>query len=243
MIMRCKGKIFLADERGLNQAASARSYSTFNSGDYFNPYKHSFGNIYALNDCMLAGSASQSIKVPEGFYVVLLPVSGAISYSDSSMGNKLVAAGQAQVIFVNKDTDIEIINPFRDEIVNFLQVLIKSDKTSLEKAIYLSTYDDVNRFRNKTVQVFPGISDSTTLGFSMYIGKFSGRGEMIYTIKQDGKGFFGFVLEGAFEVEGRLLHARDGLALWNIREVEIEALSNGALLLIIETEINDFEKM
>jgi hypothetical protein len=238
MIMQSQGKIFLAGERGLKHGLSSQSCSTFNFEEYFNPFKHSFGNIYALNDFMLAGSASQSIKVPGGFYVVLLPVSGAVSYSDSSVENKLITAGQAQVIVAGKDTDIEVKNPFRNEPVNFLHILLKSDKPSLSKAIYLSTYDDVNRCRNRMVRLFPGISDNMSSVFSMQIGKFSGRGEAIYTVKQNSKGFFGFVLDGAFEVEGRLLHARDGLALWNTHAVEIEALSNGAILLVIETEID-----
>ncbi|MES1221652.1 MAG: hypothetical protein ABUT20_39495 [Bacteroidota bacterium] len=241
--MQGGGKIFLADERGIDEVASAKTYSTFNFGDYFNPYKRPFGNLYALNDFILAGAASLRLKIPEGFYVVLLPVSGAISYNDSSVQNELVAAGQAQVISVNREAEIVIKNPFRDEAINFLQVLIRSEKTSLEKAIYLSTYEDVNRFRNKPVQVFPGISDNSSLAFSMHIGKFNGRGEAIYTLRQSSKGFFGFILEGAFEVEGRLLHARDGLALWNMQKVEIEALSNGAILLLIETEIGSGEKM
>lgn len=234
MIMQSQGKIFLAEERGVKQEMNSQAYSTFNFENYFNPFKHPFGNIYALNDFMLEGSASQSIKVPGGFYVVLLPVSGAISYSDSSVENKLIAAGQAQVIVVSRDTDIKVSNPFRSEAVNFLHFLIKSDKLSLDKAIYLSTYDDVNRFRNRMVPVFPGISNVTRSGFSMQIGKFSGRGGATYTLQQNSKRFFGFVLDGAFEVEGRLLHARDGLALWNIHEIEMEALSNGALILVME---------
>jgi len=44
-----------------------------------------------------------------------------------------------------------------------------------------------------------------------------------------------FVIEGAFEVQNRLLHARDGLSLSSATEVEFEALSNDAMLLILET--------
>ena len=47
-------------------------------------------------------------------------------------------------------------------------------------------------------------------------------------------GFFAFVIEGAFELEGRLLHARDGLALWNLEKIEWEALSGGAILLVLQ---------
>ena len=43
-----------------------------------------------------------------------------------------------------------------------------------------------------------------------------------------------FAIEGAFETEGRLLHARDGLGLWELESIETEALSHGAMMLLIE---------
>ena len=47
-----------------------------------------------------------------------------------------------------------------------------------------------------------------------------------------------FVIEGAFEVQGTLLHARDGLALWGTDKLEKEALSNDAIILLIELPLN-----
>jgi hypothetical protein len=46
-----------------------------------------------------------------------------------------------------------------------------------------------------------------------------------------------FVLNGAFEAKGCLLHERDGLALWDTNEIEMEALSNDAMMLVIETKL------
>jgi redox-sensitive bicupin YhaK (pirin superfamily) len=48
-----------------------------------------------------------------------------------------------------------------------------------------------------------------------------------------------YVIEGAFEVQYRLLHARDGLALWEAERVEWEALSNDAILLVLEVPLLD----
>lgn len=45
---------------------------------------------------------------------------------------------------------------------------------------------------------------------------------------------FALVLAGAFEVAGRLLHAHDGLALWDTAAVALEALGNDAVLLVLE---------
>ena len=47
-------------------------------------------------------------------------------------------------------------------------------------------------------------------------------------------GLFVFVIEGAFEVQYRLLHPRDRLVLWEADTIEWEALSNDAVILVIE---------
>jgi hypothetical protein len=44
-----------------------------------------------------------------------------------------------------------------------------------------------------------------------------------------------FNIQGMFEVQGRLLQTGDGLGLWNEPgDVELEALSNEAIVLLIE---------
>jgi len=43
-----------------------------------------------------------------------------------------------------------------------------------------------------------------------------------------------FVIQEAFEVQGRLLHARDGLGLWDDTNlIKLEALSNDAIVLLV----------
>ncbi len=70
--------------------------------------------------------------------------------------------------------------------------------------------------------------------YHIFIAKLDGRSEIIHTAAQSGSGFFVFVIEGAFEVQHRLLEARDGLSLLGIIELEAEALSDDAILLMIE---------
>src|SRR6266542_1754294 len=122
MTKQSKGKIFLADERGLNGSAWFRSLNTFNFGKYFNEHKYPLGDLYVLNDDTLDGSKSLSMMVEEKSYVILLPVVGVISYTDSSGYDKLVAAGQALIVRHDKRSEFKISNPFKDELVNFLQI-------------------------------------------------------------------------------------------------------------------------
>ncbi|WP_316804619.1 hypothetical protein [Pedobacter nototheniae] len=46
-------------------------------------------------------------------------------------------------------------------------------------------------------------------------GIFEGRKEAIYKMQKPKNSFYAFTIDGAFEVEERLMHARDGLALWD----------------------------
>jgi redox-sensitive bicupin YhaK (pirin superfamily) len=239
MIPQAKAKVYLSEERGLNETGCFRSQNTFNFGNYFNEHKQPFGDMYLVNDDILDGGRSLRMLIEENSYIILLPVIGAVKYKDS-LGNKsLIAAGQVQVFRVDKGVTIEMANPFKEELVNFLQIWIKAGDRLEYAEPCVSTYD-VNEFQNSLLQVSPQRFGRSHLPFIVSVGKFSGRGETVYESKTNDRGVFMFVIEGVFEAEGRLLHARDALALWDTREVEIEALSNDAILLLIETTGAEF---
>jgi quercetin 2,3-dioxygenase len=237
MTQQAKAKMFLADERGLNETEWFRSFNTFNFGKYFNEHKQPFGNIYVVNDDTLDAGRSLKMLIEEYSYVILLPVIGAIACKDSSGNDNLIAAGQIEILTVAKDETIEITNPFDEGLVSFLQIWIKADAERAANGSYLSTYN-VNKCLNGLLKISPPNLSTPALPFSVSIGKFDGREETTYHSKNKEAGLFVFVIEGAFEVEGRLLHARDSLALWETEKIEMEALSNVAIIFTIELALN-----
>jgi redox-sensitive bicupin YhaK (pirin superfamily) len=236
MTLQAKAKIFLADQRGLDGTDGAGSRYTFNFGKYFNEHKESFGDIYAVNDEVLDAGRSLHIAIEQYSYIILLPVMGAIGYKDNAGNDNLVAAGQIDILSIAAGEKIEITNPFDEGLVNFLLVGIKTDILRATRGSSLSTYN-VNKCLNGLLKISPANLGASTLPFIVSIGKFEGRGETVYYTKHNNPGLFLFVIEGAFEVHGRLLHARDGLALWDTNTVEIEALSNDAIILLIELSV------
>jgi len=237
MTKQCKAKIFLAEDRGLNETLWLHRYSTFNFENYFNEDKSPPGDAYVLNDDTIDGGRSLHVAVKEKSYVVLLPAVGVISYSDRSGYSSLVAAGQALIVLHEAESEFQITNPFREELVNYLQIWIRADESDGIKA-FLSTYKNVNENLNELIPLFWDAKKTFSPFYSMYIAKFSGRGETVYNKKYESTEIFAYVLQGAFEVQGRLLHARDGLALWNGHRVEIEALADDAILLVLEQQFD-----
>ena len=233
MISRAKAKIFLADERGLSETQWSASRYTFNFGKFANEHKQPFGDLYAVNDEVLDAGRSLQLFLKEYSYVILLPVMGAIGYKNTSGNDNLVAAGQVAIIMADKGEMIEITNPFEEGLVNFLLVCIKTDSVRATKGASFSTYN-VNKCLNGLLKISPPSLNTSSLSFSVSIGKFEGRGETVYHTKNSKNGIFLFVIEGAFETEGRLLHARDSLALWGTQTAEIEALSNDAIIVVME---------
>jgi hypothetical protein len=68
-------------------------------------------------------------------------------------------------------------------------------------------------------------------GIGSFIGAFEGRKHEGLTIDL-AKSVFVFVVQGAFEVEDRLLQPRDGLAFRNLTSLAFESLSENAVILV-----------
>lgn len=240
MISQSNGKIFLAGERGHSERDWFRSYNTFNFGLYQHEHKTPFGPLYVLNDDTLAGGRSLMQCMERDSDVILIPTVGAIHYSDNTGNETLIEAGQAQLHFVRKGTTFEISNPYEQGLVNFIQIWIARDGMVSSTATPQLFPFDLEQNKNKLIQIIAVNADVQHHAgvFSVSIGKFSGRQETVYNVSKAETGVFFFVLQGAFEVQYRLLEARDGLSLWNIPEIELEAFSNDAIILAIEVPMS-----
>lgn len=224
MITQANAKMFLASERGHTETNRFRSYNTFNFGGYRHAHKSPFGALYVLNDDTLAGNQEIQQTVEEDSDIVLIPVVGATRYKDSQGHESMVHAGEVQVQNLPRGATLSVANPFEQELVNFLQLWIKQPGRPAKTPANASFDLDSHRNQLLTLSASPVVR----------MGKFTGREECVYQRTQSAHGLFVFVLEGAFEVQYRLLEARDALALWNLEEIEIEALSNDAILLVME---------
>lgn len=222
-----KGKIFLAAERGHTETEWFRSYNSFNFGGYQSEHKKPFGDLYVLNDDTLAGGRSFSLTAEEESAILLLPVVGAVGVKDGTGNERILAAGESFFAPVEKGAVIEIRNPYDSELVNFLHCWFKMQGAPrFDQSIAAFRLDE-----NKNTLL--NVTDTHT-HIRCLAGKFDGRCEAIYPAASLQSFLFVFVVQGAFEVQNRLLETRDGLALWNVAGMEFEALSNDAIILLIE---------
>lgn len=222
--MNRQAKIFLAEERGVTETGWFRSYSTFNFGNYYNEHKTAAEKLYVCNDDMLAGGKSFSLSVDEDTLLYILPVAGAVSYRKNDCAAQLINSGEVFSAILFKGDVFEISNPYEHELVNFLQLWIKKGGLVAVQEQLLAF--NIHTAKNTMVTI--------PLVFPVSIAQLDGRNELIYTPVVKDNCVFSFVIQGAFEVEGILLHPKDAAAFWNYEQVEMEALSNNAIILLIE---------
>ncbi|MBA4853487.1 pirin [Emticicia sp. BO119] len=232
MLTQTEGQIYLSNLRGITNRKIFRSFHTFNHGSYSDESKKPFGNLIACNDDTLAAGNAIITNVDKALEIFIIPIVGGIEVKDNKDQKFFLDAGETLILKLSKGDYYQVSNPFKDELVNFLQIWIENDPVSINLTNRQISFDlDGNKNQLKTI------------GDKCYIGKFSGREEGGLTINDRDKGVFGFVVEGAFEFQNRLVETRDGIALWNedneALQIEFEALSNNAIILIVEVAIKD----
>lgn len=230
MLTQTEGQIYLSNARGITNRSTFRSFHTFNHGGYFDESRKAFGNLLVCNDDTLAASNAIITSITKDVEVIIIPVVGSIEVKDKNDIPNTVEAGQAFIVRLKKGEYYQISNPYKDEFVNFLQIWL--EKAAIVEDQHQERISfDLDNNKNKLQRI----------GENCYIGKFSGREEGYITIEGRNKGAFAFIIEGAFEFQNRLLEARDSLALWNEDgehlQIEFEALSNDAIVLIVEVAI------
>lgn len=232
MIKQTPGKIFLADQRGLTETSRFRRYSTFNFGDYSHEHKAAFGRLHAVNEETLGGGHYLEFSADRDTHVLLLPVTGELLVRLPAGEDVVVEVETMHLLTMPAGSTIGLRNPYDADLVTFLHLWVQTDApvtaiVSQQYAFGLSNSDGRLTAARAPKQVVP------PLPFLVCLGRFAGRQETVYHLPQ-GASFFAYVLAGAFEAEGRLLHEKDSLALWETDEIELEALSNNALLLVLE---------
>lgn len=232
MTKEAPGKIYLSDQRGQIETAKFSRYSIFNFGGFYNEHKVPFGTLYAFNEETLATSQSVSLSVIQATYLIVIPITGAIKFRER--GNSfLVDVEEVQVCYMPANTTFTVTNPYETDFITYIQIWIKAEQEINESLSQLFKFN-FDSIENNLSKIISEVSTVRELPFAFSIGRFGGRQEAIYKLENKNSLFFASVIAGAFELEGRLLHAGDSIALWNIEEAELEALSNNALVLVLE---------
>jgi len=218
-----QARIYLADQRGCTQTPQHRSLHTFDFGAYQGAARGPFHRLQTWNDETLAPGVTAGYCTATDGLVAVIPLVGACACTIGAKAH-VPDAGQVLVETIKAGDELTFKNPYADEHINYLVLELRgaaATRAGLTEVELDKHYNTLHR-----LEVSPACH--------ILLGVFLGREEVALSFNEESKNVFVFVLEGAFEVNHRLLHRRDGLALAHCAALECEALSNHAMMAAVE---------
>ncbi|GHB61564.1 pirin family protein [Persicitalea jodogahamensis] len=189
--------------------------------------------LQKISDDTLRAGIELSMLADTDSVVVLLPYIGDLQVTNQDQTVRTLLEGQVFTWPVAQGGSYHLRNTYQEEAINFFQIVfsdpfpktVHCNPTEYHPALAGTVI--MEERPNEMLSIFEK-------GQKISIGKYDGRAEGIFQVQNPAQGVFAFIIEGAFEVQNRLLEARDGLVLQNVNEVEFEALSQDAVLVLIE---------
>ncbi|MGC4101019.1 pirin family protein [Ferruginibacter sp.] len=226
--------IYLADNRGHLEGEWMRSLMTFNFGNYKAESREPFGTLQVLNEDTLAAGKSLHMQLEENTEVMIIPLVGTLLFTDDEGTETYIEPGKLQLISAHNQYRYAITNPFeKDELVNFIQVWLNKNEGEFRAGSRQLNIDLTEKNQLYNIIAPADLHQPA----HCFIGQYNGRKKGAYSLQNKNNGVYAFVIDGVFEVQDRLLHPKDGLAIWNVDEIDFEALSNEAILLLFEVPL------
>lgn len=230
-----------ADSRGLAQHGWLTSYHSFSFAGYYNPNRMNFGVLRVLNDDRVQGGMGFGRHPHDNMEIISIPLEGDLEHQDSMGNTTVIRKGDIQVMSAGTGIYHSEYNKNANQEVKFLQIWIFPNKKNVTPRYDQISLKPEDR-KNKLQQVLSPSPDEEGVWIHQnawfHLGQFDQGQTCDYSFKQSGNGVYAFVLNGSFQVEGQTLGKRDAMGIWDTSFITLQALEEGAEILLMEVPMN-----
>ena len=224
-----------ANTRGHANHGWLNSYHSFSFANYYNPERMNFGVLRVLNDDTVSGGMGFGRHPHDNMEIISIPLEGDLEHQDSMGNTAVIRQGDVQAMSAGTGIFHSEKNKNAGEDVKFLQIWVIPKKQGVAPR-----YDQItlkpNVLKNTLYQVLSPNPDDEGIWIHQdawfHMGEYDAEQTTSYSLKKAGNGVYAFVLEGNVTIEGQALNRRDGLGIWDTKELSIHADSDAKLLLM-----------
>ncbi len=230
-----------ADSRGHANHGWLDSHHTFSFANYYNPERMHFGVLRVLNDDVVSAGMGFGTHPHDNMEIISIPLEGDLEHRDS-MGNvATIRHGDIQVMSAGTGIQHSEYNKNADKTVKFLQIWVFPNKRNVEPRYDQITLNLEDR-HNRLQQILSPNKEDEGVWIHQdawfHLGRFDKNAQQNYSLKKNDNGVYAFVLNGSFSINGIEVQQRDGLGIWNTSELQLEALSQDAEILLMEVPMS-----
>ena len=186
-----------------------------------------------ITEYVIGGSETILLQLRKNYFHLLVPLIGGIDMQKGADEKIFLVAGQALIVCSSEEDLIFMKNPFQHSSILFLHIELKNEKDQSYRIYEQCCFDLTGKGASTTemVRIFEAVDG---LPFLFSVLQLKGREEITYCSPGQFNQSIIHVAQGAFECEGMLLHAGDSLLLSHYKTIDTEALSEGAILFLLE---------
>lgn len=225
-----------ATERGLADHDWLRSYHSFSFAEYHNPEKMHFGKLRVFNDDEVAPSKGFGLHSHKDMEIITIPLQGSLKHSDNMGNEKILAAGEVQVMSAGTGVMHSEFNASKTEPVHFFQIWIFTDQSGHRPRYGQKQFSEQDRKEHWQLLVSPdGRNDSLRINQNAFISTIESdvSDNTSYNLHSPGNGVYLMVVEGAVQINGEELQRRDAAGFWSFdNALEIRFIQPAHLLAI-----------
>lgn len=140
-----------SNQRGIANFGWLKSKHTFSFGQYFNPKQMGFSTLRVINDDWVAPGAGFDRHGHRNMEIISYVLHGAISHKDSAGNEKVLPAGEFQLMSAGKGIYHSEYNASETEELTFLQIWIEPNQ-----------FDGPAGYQQKHFNEQPGLTEVIT---------------------------------------------------------------------------------
>lgn len=224
-----------ANTRGYADHGWLKSHHTFSFANYYNPERVHFGMLRVLNDDTVAGGSGFGTHPHDNMEIITIPLKGALAHKDSMGNSAVIQHGEVQVMSAGSGITHSEFNAHETDPVELLQIWVFSNKKEVTPR-YDQIQLDLNARHNKLQQILsPNPNDEGVWIYQeawFHLSNMDKGVQLEYQLKKEGNGVYAFVIKGDLKIDDEMLNERDGLGVWDVNRLTLEAQSEVEVLLM-----------
>lgn len=231
-----------ANTRGHNSFGWLNSFHSFSFGHYYNPERMHFGALRVLNDDTVAAGMGFGKHPHDNMEIVSIPLSGDLHHQDSTGRNEIIRQHDVQIMSAGSGIAHSEMNANKDHQVKFLQIWVMPKELNITPRYEQKSFKPEDRANQILTVVAPDNKDAVWINQDAWfsLANFEAGKNDEYFLRQMDNGVYVFVINGTVTINDIVLNERDGLGIWDISSVKIEANTHTELLLIeVPMNINE----
>ena len=228
-----KARFCPGPERSITDAGWFRTTSLFNGDRYINPDRECFESLYLLNEEALAAGRHLVYESAENAYVLIIPLTGHIKYAGLRHNSCPLEPGDTLLVPASRSHSYSILNLGETDAASYLQIGIRSTddlsdlKPQLRKTPVSQTLS----------RMLPVLDERDPFPFQLELGQYASGLLCRKDWGQPNQHVFVYVLRGAMEIDGQLLHTGDAFGMRHAARLQWEVLSADARFLLLSFPI------